>query len=142
MTSRKKKSQSHTTGGNTTRITVHGNQNAVATNGGTAIVTHVEDSNIDNIGNWREKMEGEINSLKVLSAEDKALLIQSVKQVASEANKGKKADKNRLERLLNSIFAMSPEIFDVAITTLVSPLAGIGLVAKKVGEKAKIMQKT
>lgn len=36
---------------------------------------------------------------------------------------------------------MSEDIFEVAITTLVSPLAGIGLVLKKIGNKVSIEKK-
>jgi hypothetical protein len=34
--------------------------------------------------------------------------------------------------------AMAPDILEVAIATLVNPLAGIGLVAKKIGDKAQV----
>ena len=44
----------------------------------------------------------------------------------------------RLEKLINTLAIMSPDIFDVIVSTLANPLAGIGLVLKKIKDKAKI----
>jgi hypothetical protein len=58
--------------------------------------------------------------------------------VAEQASKGQQADSGRLERLLNVILSIAPDIFEVAVATLANPLAGLGLVAKKIGERAKL----
>ena len=83
-------------------------------------------------------MERWIDSQKDLLPADKADLKENVAKVADEVSKGKQADPGRLERLLNVILSLAPDIFDVAITTLANPLAGLGLVAKKIGERAKL----
>jgi hypothetical protein len=118
-------------------IKVDGNHNAVATHGGRATVSHTQVVS-DDWKAWRDQMECAIKALKGLPAEDKSMLVQNVEQVAIEAKKGEEADPSRMERLLNTISAMAPDILDVAITTLGNPLAGLGLVVKKVGEKAKV----
>lgn len=127
--------------GNVTTISIKGNQNAVATQGGRASVTQVGNALADELEDWRKGMEREINSLKELPAEDKATLSHQVGQITLEARKGKQADPGRIERLLNTMAGMAPDILEVAITTLVNPLAGLGLVAKKIGEKAQVTQK-
>jgi hypothetical protein len=118
-------------------INVTGNQNAVATHGGKATVS-ISQAAQDDWKAWREQMESEIKALKELPAEDQTMLTQNVEQVVKEAEKGEEADPSRIERLLNTISAMAPDILDVAVATIGNPLAGIGLVIKKIGEKAKV----
>ena len=118
-------------------INVTGNQNAVATHGGKASV-HITPAAQQEWDAWRTQMEQEIRALRSLPAEDQDMLVQNVGQIAKEAEKGSQADPTRIERLLNSIAAMAPDILEVAVMTLANPLAGIGLVAHKIGEKAKV----
>ena len=122
-------------------INVTGNQNAVATHGGKATVS-ISQAAQEDWKAWREQMEREIKALKELTPEDKSLLKQNVEQVVQEAEKGKKANPGRIERLLNTMSAMAPDIFDVVIATIANPLAGLGLVAKKIGDKAKVTRGT
>ena len=123
-----------------TTITIKGNQNAVATQGGRANVIHSGGTS-SVFQAWRERMEREIDRLEDLPEEDKALLKQNVEQIAREAEKGEKADPKRIERLLNMLSVMAANIFNVALTTLTNPFVGIRLVIKKVGDKARVMQK-
>jgi hypothetical protein len=122
-------------------INVTGNNNAVSTHGGKATVSITQAAQ-DDWKAWREKMENEIRSLRTLPAEDQTMLVQNVDQVVQEAEKGKQADPSRIERLLNSIATMAPDILDVLVTTIANPLAGIGLVVKKIGEKASVIRKS
>jgi len=122
-------------------INVTGNNNAVASHGGQAMVS-ISQAAQDEWKTWREKIEREIKSLKTLPAEDQTMLVQNVEQVVKEAEKGGQADPSRIERLLNSISTMAPDILDVLVTTIGNPLAGIGLVIKKIGEKATVTRKT
>ena len=123
-----------------TAITIKGNQNAVATQGGRANVIHSGGTS-SVFQAWNERMEREIEQFEGLPEEDKALLIQNVEQIAREAERGEKADPKRIERLLNTLSVMAPEIFDVALTTLTDLFVGIRLVIKRVGDKASVMQK-
>lgn len=140
MAQKKGFKQASNNAGDVTTITIKGNQNAVATQGGRASVMH-RGGTFPGFQAWRERMEGEIERLEDLPAEDKALLKQNVEQIAREAEKGEKADPKRIERLLNTLSAMAPEFFDVALTTLTDLFVGIRLVIKKVGDKARVIQK-
>ena len=124
-----------------TTVTITGNENAVATQGGKASVTHREGNNSSDDRAWRKQIERKINSLKNLSEADKSFLNQKMEQIAQEVEKGQQADASSIERVLNTVSAMAPDIFDVVITTLGNPLAGIGLVIKKVGDRAQVGQK-
>jgi hypothetical protein len=123
-----------------TAITIKGNQNAVATQGGRANVIH-SGGTFSVFQAWREGMAREIERLEDLPEEDKALLKQNVEQIAWEAEKGEKADPKRIERLLNTLSVMESDIFDKALATLTDPFVGIRLVIEKVGDKARVMQK-
>ncbi|MBI5051781.1 MAG: hypothetical protein HZB52_00735 [Chloroflexi bacterium] len=93
---------------------------------------------------WRKEMEKKIESQPV-SEDDKKDLKETVAKIETEAKKieeqtkkGEEPDTSRLEKFVNTLAVMGPEIFEVATTTLVNPLGGIGLVLKKIGEKAKL----
>jgi hypothetical protein len=87
---------------------------------------------------WRIQLEHAIDAQPNLTADDKQDLKQQAAKIQAEATKGKQADPGRLEKLLNTLAVMSQDIFEVAITTLVNPLQGIGLVVKKISDKAKV----
>ena len=120
-------------------ITVNnrGNNSAlVAGRGAKAVISQVEAAS--ELKKWRKDMEKWIDTKKDLLPAEKTDLKDNVAKVADEVSKGMQADSGRLERLLNVILSIAPDIFDVAIATLANPLAGLGLVAKKIGEKAKL----
>ncbi len=134
------KSSSKRAGRDMVIITVNGDNDAVATHGGKATVS-ISQAAQNDWKAWCARIEREIKAIKDLTAEDKSMLNQSVEQVVSEAKKGEKANPSRIERLFNTIGAMAPDILDVIIATVANPLAGLGLVAKKVGDKAKVTKK-
>ncbi len=90
------------------------------------------------LAGWQAQMEAKIDAQASLSEEDKQDLKETVGKIQHEAAKGEQADVNRLEKLINTLAVMGPDIFEVALATLASPLAGVGLVIKKIGEKAKL----
>lgn len=124
-------------GRNITKIDVQGSYNAVANDGATAIV-QISPAEQAEWESWRKRMEREIKALKGLTIEDKKMLNQNVAQVVQEAQKGKEADPGRIQRLLNTLNAMAPDILDVVLATIANPLAGLGLVAKKIAQKAEV----
>lgn len=85
---------------------------------------------------WRAEMEAKIDALVGWGQEDKEDLKAQVAKIEKEAAKGKNADMGRLARLINVLKAMSSDIYEVAVASLANPLAGIGLVIKKTGDKA------
>ena len=92
----------------------------------------------ESLAQWRSQMVTEIEALPDLSDDEKQDLQDQVDKIQEEAAKAEEADPGRLERLINTLSVMAPDIFEVAAATLVNPLAGIGLVIKKVGDKAKL----
>jgi len=142
---KKKSSSSKGETGDKISVSISGNDNFAATAVGRGTATNtkiVNDANSNSeLNKWRKEMESKINALKDLPTEDKSTLNQQVEQITHEAEKGPQADPSRLERLFNTISAMAPDIFDVAVATMANPLAGIGLVIKKVGEKAQVQKR-
>lgn len=122
-------------------ISVAGNNNAVATEGSLAIANHSREFPSGELDDWQRQMEKAIISKKKLPKGDKSILLQNIEQITQEVKKGRKASVSRIERLLNIMAAMSTDIFEVAITTLINPLTGLGLVAQKIGDKAKVVRK-
>jgi uncharacterized Ntn-hydrolase superfamily protein len=84
---------------------------------------------------WEKRMKEEVDKTK-LSAQEKDEVKERITEIKSTAIESK--NPTRLEKLINMLAIMSPDIFDVVITTLTSPLAGIGLTIRKISEKAKI----
>ena len=136
----KKNTSSRSTTGDKITISITGNSNVAAVGRGAQAFVQ-QGSGSSELERWRKEMEGKINALRDLPPEDKSTLNQQVGQIAREAEKGPEADPRRIERLLNTIAVMAPDIFDVAVTTVINPLAGIGLVVKKIGEQAKVQKR-
>jgi hypothetical protein len=61
--------------------------------------------------------------------------IQSTVTVAAQKNE--KVDEGFLSRRFRNIARMAPDVLDVVVATLGNPLAGLGVAAKKIAEKAK-----
>ena len=68
---------------------------------------------------------------------DKKDLKSEVKELQKEDQKGPDADETRVARHLRNIKRMAPDILDVILITIGNPVAGFGMVAKKVAEKMK-----
>lgn len=124
-------------GGDVITVDNKGNDNAIAA-GREAKATISHGGVSADLQAWRKDMEQRINAIQQLPQADKADLQENVRKIAAEASRGNQADPGRLERLLNGLGAMAPDIFEVALATLANPLAGLGLVVKKIGDKAKL----
>lgn len=76
-----------------------------------------------------------------ISSADKEDLKAEVKEIQSTvteaANKNEKVDEGFLSRRFRNIARMAPDVLDVVVATLGNPLAGLGVAAKKIAEKAK-----
>ena len=123
--------------GDVITVSNQGSGNAIAAgHGAQASISHSEQS--EDLTAWRTRMETSIDRIKDLLPEDKVDLKDKVGKIAAEISKGEDANSGRIERLLNTLGSMSSDIFEVAAATLVNPLAGIGLVLKKIGDRAKL----
>jgi hypothetical protein len=138
MTTRKKSRKLNAQqGGDVITVDNTGDNSAIAAGRGAKAVSSRVDA-APELKKWQSEMERRIDAHRDLLLSDKTDLKENVAKVADEVSKGKRADSGRLERLLNTIGSLAPDIFDVAIATLANPLAGLGLVATKIGEKAKL----
>lgn len=86
---------------------------------------------------WEKSISNEVEKLSV-SPDEKDDLIKQLALIKSALVQDKGKNPTRLEKLINMLAVMSPDIFDVVITTLTSPLAGIGLTLRKISDKAKL----
>jgi hypothetical protein len=75
------------------------------------------------------------------SPADKEDIKAEVKEIQSTvtaaAQKNEKIDESFLSRRFRNIARMAPDLLDVVVATLGNPLAGLGVAAKKIAEKAK-----
>ena len=75
------------------------------------------------------------------SPSDKDDLKSEVKEIQATVNeatkRNEKVDENFIARHFRNIARMAPDILDVVVATLGNPLAGLGVAAKKIAEKAK-----
>lgn len=102
------------------------------------VVTHTAQTDfIQSIRVWKEEMDRSVD-LTSLPPEEKQDLKKQVEVIESVLVEDAGKSPTRLEKLLNTLAVMSPDIFDVALATLVNPLAGIGLTLQKISDMAKI----
>jgi len=106
--------------------------------GRSAKASIVNNEPLSSIVGWMEQVNKNIDLLPNVSQAEKEDLKQQVEKIGNEVQKGSKAEVGRLEKLINTLNIMAPDIFDVVIATLTNPLAGIGLVIRKIGNKAKL----
>ena len=82
-----------------------------------------------------------IESTRRTSPADKEDLKTEVREMQSTlteaAQKNKKVNEGFLARRFRNIARMAPDVLDVVVATLGSPLAGLGVAVKKIAEKAK-----
>ncbi len=68
---------------------------------------------------------------------DKADLHSDVEEIEEELTKGDKANESFLSKRLRNIGRIAPDILQVVIAAIADPLAGLGVVAAKIAEKAQ-----
>jgi hypothetical protein len=74
---------------------------------------------------------------KMPNGVDKAEAQGALKKLEIEAKNGENADENRVKRWLNFLAETAPDVYQVAVETFLNPIAGIGLVFRKIAEHAK-----
>ena len=79
---------------------------------------------------------------KTIAPSSKKTLEKNVKQIEQELKKGNKAEASFIQKRLENIRKMAPDIAEVLIASLQNPAAGISLAVKKVVTKFKTNQAT
>jgi hypothetical protein len=90
------------------------------------------------LSRWKQEIEAKIEALADLEADEKEELKARAAKVEAEAVKGQQADPGKLERWLNTMSVMAPDILEVTAAILQNPLAGVGLVLKKINDRIKL----
>lgn len=93
--------------------------------------------NIDEVTKLFEDLFVKINQHTDLSGADKADLKAELEELRRELNKTEAADEGFLMRTLRNIGRMAPDILEVTLAAITNPIAGFGIIAKKVAEKVK-----
>ena len=120
-----------------------------STRGGAAIGGNVNNSNIvtgnhnviTSTSNLQEQYLQQvyeaIDTRENTNPYEKDDLKSDFKEIQAEDEKGEIADKGLISYKLENIKKMAPDILDVVLTTIANPLAGFGMVARKIAEKMK-----
>lgn len=91
---------------------------------------------------WRIQMGSWIDARPEFSTDDRRDFKEQIGKIQAEAAKGTAMDMSRLEKLINTLAVIGPDVFEVAMATLVNPLAGLGVALKKIGDRARLERKT
>lgn len=118
---------------------VSGNVNVA----GGSIITHhtVNGLSAADIKQLFDELYKSIDTHANVSPTDKEDLKAEVEEIQSTVTEAvqnnEEIDESFLTRRFRSIAKMAPDILDVVVATLGNPLAGMGVAAKKIAEKAK-----
>lgn len=110
---------------------------------GGKITTHktVIGLSVDEINQLFDQIYTTIESREGTSSANKEDIkadVNEIQTVVTEAaEKNTKVDEGFLSRRFRNIARMAPDILDVVVAILGSPLAGLGVAIKKIAEKAK-----
>ena len=118
---------------------VSGNVNIAGGN----ITTHQTTTglNAEELKGLFEKLFTAIEAIAKASPADKEDLkaeVEDIQSTVTEAvQKNEKLEESFLSRHFRNIARVAPDMLDVIVATLASPLAGLGVAVKKIAEKAK-----
>lgn len=87
---------------------------------------------------WREMMWNSIMMNPTLSETEQDDLAEQISKIGVEAQKGHRADPERLQKAINVLAVMEPDVFEVALGTLPDLLAEMGLAISKIDGKARL----
>jgi hypothetical protein len=82
-------------------------------------------------------IDARANTTSALKEDLKAEVQEIQTQVTEAASKNEKLEESSLSRHFRNIARMAPDILDVAVASLANPLAGLGVAAAKIAQKAK-----
>jgi hypothetical protein len=85
-----------------------------------------------------DKVHQSIESLPEAQAADKKEISENVQRIENEmTEKGGQADESRLQRWMDNINKIAPDIVDVIIASLGGPISAATAILKKVAERAR-----
>ena len=104
-------------------------------NGSNVILGNNNIVNATNITNVFKPIYRAVDEHPTLPAAIKEDVKAELKDVEKEIQKGDQADESGVTRHLRNVQRMAPDILDVVVATLANPVAGLGMVAKKIAGK-------
>ena len=100
------------------------------------------------LADWKKQMAAEVAKLTDLGEDDKEDLMDTLNKIEKEATKqadqvkqGQTADPQRLERLMNSVGGLAPQMLGTAVQSIATPLGGLGIAAQQAGGLAQFTPK-
>lgn len=127
-------------------ITINAAEGAMVATGGSAISVPADFG--QQLADWKKQMAEEVAKLDQLDEDDKEDLLDALAKLEKEANKqadqvkqGNEADPQRLERLMNSVGGLAPQMLGTAIQSIATPLGGLGITAQQAGGLAQFARK-
>ena len=126
--------------------TVNAAEGAIVATGGSTISVPADFG--QQLADWKKQMAAEVARLDQLDEDDKEDLFDALAKIEKEANKqadqvkqGQEADPQRLERLMNSVGGLAPQMLGTAIQSIATPLGGLGISAQQAGGLAQFARK-
>ena len=117
------------------KTTIVGDGNVIGDHSSATVVKPSADP--DAIARAFEQFYRAIEAQPDLSEQEKADLKAELGEIETEIVKDEAANETFIARRLRNVQRMAPDIWDVIITTFGNPVAGLGMVAKKVAERMK-----
>lgn len=90
-----------------------------------------------NFERFFELLEAKIKARPEDPNVDKEEIREQVKQIKAEAAQGEKANLNKLERWIQNLSRMAPDIVDVIAASLGGPVSGLTAVIQKIAARVK-----
>lgn len=126
--------------------TINAAEGAIVATGGSTISVPADFG--QQLANWKKQMAAEVAKLPNLDEDDKEDLLDTLNKIEKEATKqadqvkqGQTADPQRLERLMNSVGGLAPQMLGTAIQSIATPLGGLGIAAQQSGGLAQFVKK-
>lgn len=126
--------------------TVNAAEGAMVATGGSTISVPADFG--QQLADWKKQMAAEVAKLTDLGEDDKEDLLDTLNKIEKEATKqadqvkqGQTADPQRLERLMNSVGGLAPQMLGTAVQSIATPLGGLGIAAQQAGGLAQFTKK-
>ena len=84
-----------------------------------------------------DQMFSQMNTLTGVKKQDLEDAMAEIEELKQEVAKGDEADESFLKRRFRNLARMAPEILDVVTAALINPALGLGVVIRRVSEKAR-----
>lgn len=84
---------------------------------------------------WFSPIHEAINTRPKTTTKKRVELQTQIKEIEQELQKGKNAKSSFLSERLNNLKKIAPDIWEVALTTMINPPSGLTLVVQKVAKK-------